>query len=339
MIEEIKQKKIFDEFGDDSLTSRHIINGNATGIMNLNSVKYQWAPKLYKIMVNNFWLPEKISLVDDKVTIKELTKDEMDAFKNTLSFLIALDSMQVNNLPNIADYITAPEVSGLFTIQAFQELIHSQSYQVLLQELFPNTEREEIYNHWRNNPLLLKRNKFIAGQYQKFIEDKTVENFKIALAANFALESIYFYNGFQFFYQLASRNKVANVSKMIKYIENDEVTHVNMFANIIREVFDISKESDSKILLDNIMQATEQEIEWAHEVYGDRILGISIQSSENYIKYLANQRTKLLGLGIVYKGFTKNPYQYLNTEKRENFFETKVTEYSRSEAVDGWDNF
>jgi ribonucleoside-diphosphate reductase beta chain len=336
---ELKRKKIFDELGDDTQMARQMINGNTTGILNLNSVKYTWAPKLYKIMVNNFWIPEKISLVDDKVTIKELTKDELEAFKNTLSFLIALDSMQVANLPNIADYITAPEVAGLFTIQAFQELIHSQSYQYLLQELFANTEREEIYNYWRNNPLLLRRNKFIAGQYQKFNDDKSLSNFKNALAADFALEGIYFYNGFQFFYQLAARNKVANVAKMIKYIENDEVTHVNMFASIIREVFDLNVEEDRQILLSNILEAAEQEIEWGKEIYGDRILGISQESTEGFIKYLTNQRTKLLGLGVVYKGFTKNPYEYLSAEKRENFFETKVTEYSRSEAVDGWDEF
>lgn len=339
MFENLIHKKIFDENGDDAITSRKIIGGNATGILNLNSVKYQWATKLYTIMVNNFWIPQKVSLVDDKVTIKELTKDEMDAFKNTLSFLIALDSMQVSNLPNISDYITAPEISGLFTIQAFQELIHSQSYQYILQELFPNVEREEIYNHWRNNPLLLKRNKFIAEQYQKFNDNKTMENFKVAIAADFALEGIYFYNGFQFFYQLAARNKVANVAKMIKYIENDEVTHVNMFANIIRELFDINDPEDRKILLDNIVSAAEQEIEWGKEIYGDRILGISQQSTEEYVKYLTNQRTKILGLGVVYKGYTKNPYEYLSAEKRENFFETKVTEYSRSEAVDGWDDF
>jgi len=338
MIELIK-KTIFDENGDDSLTARSVINGKTTGILNLNSIKYQWAGKLYKIMVNNFWLPEKISLVDDKVTLKELTKHELEAFKNTLSFLIALDSMQVSNLPNIADYITAPEIGGLFTVQAFQELIHSQSYQYLLQELFPNSEREEIYNYYRNNPLLLKRNKFIASQYEKFNNEKTLENFKIALAADFALEGIYFYNGFQFFYQLAARNKVANVAKMIKYIENDEVTHVNMFVNIIREVFDLNNEADREILLSTIRRAVEEEIEWGTEIYGDRILGISKESTEGYIKFLANQRTKLLGLGVEYKGFTKNPYEYLNTEKRENFFETKVTEYSRSEAVDGWDEF
>jgi ribonucleoside-diphosphate reductase beta chain len=336
---ELTRKKIFDENGDDSQTARKMINGNTTGILNLNSVKYQWASKLYKIMVGNFWIPEKISLVDDRVTIKELTKDELEAFKNTLSFLIALDSMQVSNLPNIADYITAPEIAGLFTIQAFQELIHSQSYQYLLQELFPNTEREEIYNYWRNNELLLKRNKFIAGQYQKFNDVKSLYNFKNAIAADFALEGIYFYNGFQFFYQLAARNKVANVAKMIKYIENDEVTHVNMFANIIREIFDVNDEVDRKILLDNITQAAEQEIEWGKEIYGNRILGISTESTEAYVKYLTNQRTKIIGLGVAYKGFTKNPYEYLNSEKRENFFETKVTEYSRSEAVDGWDEF
>ncbi len=335
----LTQKKVFNELGDDSTTARSVINGNATGIFNLNSVKYQWAPKLYKIMVNNFWIPEKVSLVDDRVTIKELTKDEMDAFKNTLSFLIALDSMQVANLPNIADYITAPEVSGLFTIQAFQELIHSQSYQYLLQELFPNMEREDIYNHWRSNPLLLKRNKFIAGQYQLFNDEKTLKNFKHAIAADYALEGIYFYNGFQFFYQLAARNKVANVAKMIKYIENDEVTHVNMFANIIRETFDVSNADDKEILLSNITAAAEQEIEWGKEIYGDRILGISQQSTEEYVKYLANQRSKIIGLGTIYKGYTRNPYEYLNAEKRENFFETKVTEYSRSEAVDGWNDF
>ncbi len=333
------ERQVFNENGNDSIAERNIINGNATGIMDLNNVKYSWASKLYKIMLNNFWIPEKISLVDDKVTIKELTKDELEAFKNTLSFLIALDSMQVANLPKLADYITAPEISGLFTIQGFQELIHSQSYAYLLQELFPNMEREEIYNYWRTNPILLKRNKFIASQYQQFNAEKTLQNFKRAIAADFALESIYFYNGFQFFYQLAARNKVANVAKMVKYIENDEVTHVSMFTNIIREIFDLNDPEDRKILVDTLMEAVIQEIEWATEIYGDRILGISIKSSEEYIKYLANQRGKLLGLGILYKGFTKNPYEYLNAEKRENFFETRVTEYSRSEIVTGWDDF
>lgn len=218
----LETRKIFNSLGDDSMESRQLIGGNPTGIANLNTVKYKWASTLYTIMVGDFWIPQKISLIDDRTSIKELTSDEMAAFKDTLSFLIALDSMQTSNLPKLADYITAPEVSAIFTIQAFQELIHSQSYQYLLQELFPSVEREEIYNRWRDNPILLKRNEFIAEQYDDFNREPNLKSFKRAIAADLALEGIYFFSGFNFFYQLASRNKVSNVAKMIAYIEKDE---------------------------------------------------------------------------------------------------------------------
>lgn len=338
-MENLVYKKIFDEFGDDSVESRMIIGGNSTGIMNLNSVKYTWASKLQKIMLNNHWIPEKVPLVEDRVTLKNLTDDELYAFKRTNSFLIALDSMQMANIPRLSDYITSPEVSAVFTLQAFQEYIHSLSYQYILNELFVSTDREEIYNLWRTDDLLLKRNKLIASQYQEFNDNPNKETFKKALAADFALEGIYFYNGFNFFYQLASRNKLPRVAKIIKYIENDEVTHVSFMIYLIKDVFDLNNPDDVAIIVNALTLAVGEEIAYGCDVYGDRILGISIQSTEEYIKWLANQRCKAVGIPIIYKGFNKNPYQYLDNTKRENFFETTVTEYSQSTAVDGWDDF
>lgn len=336
----MKKRMVFNPDGNDSLENRKIVGGNATGIANLNSVKYSWASKLYRGMLNNHWIPEKISLVDDRTTIKNLTDDEMIAFKNTLSFLIALDSMQTANLPNLSAYISAPEINAIFTLQEFQEQIHSQSYQYILQELFPSVDREEIYNYWRTNPLLLSRNKKIAFAYQQFIDNPTERNFKTAIAADFALEAIYFYNGFQFFYQLASRNKLTEVAKMIQYIENDEITHVTFMKNLIKELFDLDNQEDKQILIDTLTEATEAEIEWGKAIYGNKTLGISERSTEEYVKYLANQNASGIGLGVLYKGYTANPYKHLEKkEKRENFFETTVTEYSQSSAVDGWDDF
>jgi ribonucleoside-diphosphate reductase beta chain len=335
----LQERKIFNELGDDSVESRSLTGGNTTGIANLNSVRYAWAPKLLKIMINNFWIPEKIPMVEDKVSMKTLDENEMRAFKATLSFLIALDSMQTANLPRLANYITAPEVSAIYTWQEGQELIHSLSYQYLLQELFSSNEREEIYNLWRDHPTLLKRNKAIADMYQQFIDNPTEETFKIALAADFALEGIYFYNGFNFFYQLAARQKAVQVAKMIKYIENDEVTHVSFMNYQIKEFFDLNNPADVELLRSVLMKAVQEEIEWGWENYGDNILGISMQSTEQYLKYLGNQRAKLIGLGVLYKGFNTNPYDYLNGTTRENFFETTVTEYSQSTAVEGWDTF
>lgn len=336
----MKVKQVFNEHGEDSQEERKIIGGNTTGIANLNSVRYKWTNDLYNIMLNNHWIPQKTSLVEDRVTVKQLTPDELEAFKNTTSFLIALDSMQTANLPRMNAYVTAPEVSAIYTLQEFQELIHSQSYQYILQELFPNMQREEIYNYWRTNPLLLKRNKVIAQKYEAFNNNPTEENFKHAIAADFALEAVYFYSGFNFFYQLASRNKLVQVAKMIRYIEADEVTHVSFMNYQIKELFDTkNNEQDRQLIINTLKEAAEQEIEWCWSIYGDKILGISKESTEAYVKWLVNQRSKLVGCGIIYKGFDSNPYEYLNEERRENFFETTVTEYSQSSAVKGWDDF
>ena len=288
-------------------------------------------------MLNNHWIPNKISMVNDKVTIKELTDAESNAVKDTLGFLIFLDSLQVNNLPNIADYITCAGVKTLLTVQAFQEAVHSQSYQYLLESLYPETDRNDIYDIWRTNPLLLERNQFIAGQMQGFADEATEDNFKRVLIANLALEGIYFYEGFNLFDQLASRKKLVQTQKMIDYIRTDENSHVALFTKVIHETMDTRKESN--MICEILETACNQEIKWAQHSYGNNILGISNSSSEENVKYLTNQRLKALRLPAMWDG-VKNPYLHLDVKSRGNFFETSgMTDYSQSGAVAGWDDF
>jgi ribonucleoside-diphosphate reductase beta chain len=75
--------------------------------------------------------------------------------------LIFLDSIQTVNLPNFNDYITAPEVNLILSIQAYQEAIHSQSYSVILETVVDSADRDEIYYFWREDKNLLERNEFI----------------------------------------------------------------------------------------------------------------------------------------------------------------------------------
>lgn len=137
-----------------------------------------------------------------------------------------LDSIQTNNLPNISDYITASEVNLLLSIQTFQEAIHSQSYQYIIESILPKESRDLIYDKWRDDKVLFERNRFIAQIYQDFIEEASDQNFAKVLIANYLLESLYFYNGFNFFYLLASRNKMVGTSDVIRLINRDELSHV-----------------------------------------------------------------------------------------------------------------
>ena len=75
----MQRKKIFNPNGNDSISARKIINGNVTNIFNLNNVQFTWANKIYRLMMENFWIPEKISLGNDKRHYTELTPQEKTA--------------------------------------------------------------------------------------------------------------------------------------------------------------------------------------------------------------------------------------------------------------------
>ena len=232
----VDRKKLFNPLGDDSLIQRKIIKGDTTNLFNLNNVKYQWGNQLYRTMMGNFWIPEKIDLTQDKNDYSNLTEAEKEAYDGILSFLIFLDSIQTNNIPNISDYITAPEVNLVLSIQTFQEAIHSQSYQYIIESILPKEIRNSIYDKWRDDKILFERNRYIAEIYQKFLETPDDENFARVIIADYLLEAIYFYNGFNFFYLLASRNRMMGTSDIIRLINRDELSHVIIFQQLLKEI-------------------------------------------------------------------------------------------------------
>lgn len=341
--QELKANPIFNAKGDDNVANRTIIKGNSTGLFQLNAVKYNWAKSLYQVMVWNFWLPEKVKwLWEDAVQFKnELTEHEKRAYKGILSFLIFLDSIQTVNLPNFSEYITAPEVNLILSIQAYQEAIHSQSYATILETVVDSKERDEIYYFWKTDKHLLERNEFIGGIYQDFIDNPNDKNFFRWIIGNFLLESIYFYNGFAFFDTLADQTKMVATDRMINYIRRDELTHVTIFANIIRE---IQKEFphiyDEKMIYEMFDIAVKQEIKWSKHILGKNIMGMGNENVEVYTKWLANERLNMLWLSPLYKGVVSNPYKHLdrmqdNNSEKAGFFETTVTNYAQSSAMNG----
>ena len=171
--------QIFNPSGDDNTQIRSIIKGNTTGLFNLNNTKYARAKSMYTVMIGNFRVPEKVSgLNEDSIQYKqELTDGEKRAYDGILSFLIFLDSIQTTNLPNFSEYITAPEVQLLLAIQTYQEAIHSQSYATILESVVDAEKRDDIYNFWRDNEILLERNNFIGQIYQNFIDNPNDTNF------------------------------------------------------------------------------------------------------------------------------------------------------------------
>ena len=272
-----------------------------------------------------------------------LTEGERNAFDKIISFLNFLDSVQSENLPNLSRYITAPEVASLLNIQAFQEEIHAQSYSYILDTVTNPVTRDKIYDEWREDKKLLERNRYIASIYQNFNENATDENFIWTIVANYILEGIYFYSGFSFFYTLARQGKMTATSTIFKYINRDEITHLVLFQNIIKEL----KTENPELFTTQIQQeiremirtGVEHEIAWGQYVTNNEILGLNDALIEKYIKYLGNQRLKAIGLAELYPEITENPMAWIEgfsnlNRTKTDFFEAKVTNYTKSAAFD-----
>jgi ribonucleoside-diphosphate reductase beta chain len=341
---QLERKKIYNENGQRG--TQRLIGGSTTNIREWNRAKYDWADKLRKIMLKNFWVAEEVAMTKDATQFSKLTSAERRAFDKFISFLNFLDSIQCENLDFLKEYVTAPEVSSLLTIQAFQEEIHAQSYSYVLDTVCEPATRDKIYDEWRNDSLMFERNKFIADIYQDFIDNPTDRNFVRSCMGNFLLESLYFYSAFTFFYALARNNKMINTASMIKLIQRDELTHVVLFQNIFIELQKENPELFTDEFKEELKQMVRTAVDWetrfGHHVMNNEIEGLNQEILGRYIKYLANNRMKRIGWEPLYPEITEHPMKWVeNFEDQNNtkqdFFQTTVTNYQKTNDKN-WDD-
>ncbi len=333
----MEKKLLFNPDGVRDLSVQRLVNGKSTNLIEFANCKYDWAEQLYRKMRQFFWIPDEIPLGDDKIQFPKLTEAEQSAYKKTLAFLIFLDSIQVDNLGALALFITAPEVVACLKTQAFFETIHAQSYDYLLTSVVDTLTREEVYTLWKDDSILLTRNRFITDQYQEFIETSSEKAFIRSCMADYLLEGIYFYSGFAFFYALGRQDKMGGTVSLIRLIQRDENTHLALFTHILRTLaeenpdwFDAEMRAE---LTSMLKTAVDHEIMWGKYVTKNQILGLSDSVIENYIKYLGNNRAEAIGLEAPYEKM-KHPMPWVDTfaamnTTKTDFFERKVTNYQK----------
>jgi ribonucleoside-diphosphate reductase beta chain len=346
IVERMPINPIFNPNGDDAIENRSMWFGNVTNLMQLNDVRYPWAVTLYQQMRENFWIPQKLDLTQDVTDYWNLTPEERYAFDGILSYLTFLDSIQTCNIPHLKASVTAPEISLCLAEQISQEGMHNQSYQYMIETIIPAERRNDVYEFWRTDQVLLERCEYIASLYQQYVDQPSAENYFISLLADYMLEGLYFYNGFIFFYNLASRMLMPGSADIFKMINRDELSHVRLYQKLLPEAMETLPHSTDQVY-EMFDMAVKYECQWTDHIVGEQILGITSASTEQYTKYLANQRLRAIGLEFLYpeEKFKKSPYAHLerfsDTKKegntKANFFEAGVTSYMMSSGIGGWD--
>lgn len=339
------KKKLYDTNGCDSLEET-LIGGNPSGLLNFNRTRYKWATSLYKTMRDCFWTPESVNTAMESKNYAKLSEQDKFAYDRVFAQLSFLDSLVADSLTdNLNGYITNKVVNACVIEQAGQEVLHSKSYAVLLADTVDDSD--EVFELYKHDLTLNAKNTEVYNMFNEITKGEvTPEKIYYALIANQLLEGIFFQTGFATIYDLG--NTMVASASMIAEIHKDENNHIALFENMIREFqaentdlpwFMIRAKTNE--LFD---KAYKLESSWMHYILGH---AYSREITDATVAYFIKKRQQKIGMYDDYEdkygfGFETPLVKKLNNREsgndtRTNFFEGKVTTYSKQEL--DWDEF
>jgi len=319
----------------EELLDEKIFGGSPTGFVDFNRSKYKWDSQIYDLMNANTWFPSEVNTSAEKKNFDSLTDNEQSIYKMTFAQLSFNDSAQEEYLSDFRRLANNRLLKSVITLQMMQEVNHSKSYAVLLDAC---GNSDEVFNLYKYDDALNRKNQRIAEQFARHIEGNSVDTMIASAMASVNLEGVYFLLGFSYIYVLG--DKVPGARDMIKFIARDELNaHLPLFANIFKTIRKENK-IDSKtidLMYTMIQEAVDIELEYGkYMLERFPIMGITVELMEQTVHNYANDRLKRIGLDPIFPD-TPNTYlqqlvtKHLNmNDVKSNFFESNVANYAKS---------
>ncbi len=320
-----------------------ILNGRTVDVNQLVPIKYKWAWHYYLDGCANHWMPTEVSMQRDIEQWKNpsfFTEDERHVIKRVLGFFSTAETLVGNNIVlSIYKMVDNPECRQYLLRQAFEEAIHSHTFQYIVESL--SLDESEIFNMYRENKEIYEKDEFSMSCTDGIIDESVdlstkegLQKFINNLVAFYVVtEGIFFYSGFVLMLSFGRQNRMPGVCEQIQYILRDESIHMNFGIELINTIIDenpycwIPEFQD--FLVKRIKKAVELECSYAQECLPRGVLGLNLPLLKEYIEYIADRRLEKLRLPRQYNSSNPFPWmsEVIDLKKEKNFFETRVTEY------------
>lgn len=332
---------------------KQIINCRAD-LNQLVPFKYKWAWEKYLNACANHWMPNEINMAADIALWKDpngLSDAERNIIKRNLGFFATADSLVANNLVlAVYRHITNPECRQYLLRQAFEEALHTHSYQHIIESL--GLDEAEVFNMYREIPSVSKK----AVWSLRFTESLSDPNFTTGTLENnqrllrdliafyVVFEGIFFYVGFTQILSMGRRNKMTGTAEQFQYILRDESMHLNFGIDVINQIKienpSVWTQEFQEEIIDIIKTGVDLEYQYAKDTMPTGILGMNTDMFKEYLYFIANRRCAQINLAPIFEA-KDNPFPWMSEimdlKKEKNFFESRVIEYQTGGAL-SWDD-
>ncbi len=310
--------------------------------LTLRPMRYPQFYEMYLDAIKNTWTVDEIDFSDDLVDLERtLLPAEKHLVNRLVAFFATGDSIVANNLVlNLYRHINSPEARMYLSRQLYEEALHVQFYLTLLDNYIPDlAEREAAFAAIDNIASIRQKAEF-CFRWMNSVEHieqcntpKQRRQFLLNLIC-FAtcIEGLFFFAAFAYVYFLRSKGLLNGLAAGTNWVFRDESCHMNFALEVVDtvraeepELFDTELSEQVRTM---ICEAVDCEHQFAQDLLGQGVPGMSVADTRSYLEFVADQR--LMQLGLPKQFGTKNPFSFMelqDVQELTNFFERTVVAY------------
>ena len=289
-------------------------------------IKYHDIWDLYKKSCASIWFVEEVDLNQDLKDWEKLDENEKYFINNVLAFFAGSDGIVLENLAErFMAEVQIPELRALYGFQIMIENVHSEMYSLLIDTYVKDLkEKTKLFQAIDTIPCVAKK----ANWALKWIGDKE-SPFALRLIAFAIVEGIFFSGSFCSIFWLKSRGLMPGLCFSNELISRDERMHTDT-AVMLYNNYIVNKISQEKVH-QMFQEAVNIEIEFITKSIPCNLIGMNQVLMKQYIQFVGDFLLTQLKFDKIWK--VKNPFSFMemiSLEGKTNFFEKKVSEYSKS---------
>lgn len=309
--------------------------------LTLRPMRYPLFFDRYRDAIKNTWTVEEVDLHSDLKDLTKLSAAERHLVGRLVAFFATGDTIVANNLVlNLYQHVNAPEARLYLSRQLFEEAVHVQFYLNLLDTYVPDEqERFEAFAAVENIPSIRRKAEFCfrwidsLGDLQRLETRDDRRTFLLNLICFAAcIEGLFFYGAFAYVYFLRSRGLLNGLASGTNWVFRDESMHMAFAFDVVgvvrQEEPDLFDEELTKQVKEMLAEAVECEVQFAEDLLGQGVSGMSIADMRAYLEHVADRRLAQLDIPPLYG--SKNPFAFMelqDVQELSNFFERRVSAY------------
>ena len=309
--------------------------------LTLRPMRYPHFYDRFRDAIKNTWTVEEVDLHSDLADLERLSPAERHLVSRLVAFFATGDTIVANNLVlNLYQHVNSPEGRLYLSRQLFEEAVHVQFYLTLLDTYVPDeNERHEAFAAVETIPSIKRKAEFCfrwidsLGDLDELRTREDRRAFLLNLICFAAcIEGLFFYGAFAYVYFLRSRGLLNGLASGTNWVFRDESMHMAFAFDVVdtvrREEPDLWDDELEARVSDMLAEAVECEYQFAEDLLGGGVSGMSLTDMRAYLEHVADRRLELLGIPPRYG--SANPFAFMelqDVQELSNFFERRVSAY------------